>query len=308
LRQTLKTTLKFTAFLCFGLFLLYVVYSYVNSFYQSHCQTEGIAIADCSLTSRIYNDFINANFLWVFVALVCFMASNLFRAIRWGLLLEPVDHKPKLYNSFWGVMLGYFANLGLPRMGEFIRSGIMSKYEQIPYEKVIATVVNSRIIDLVFLGITTLIAMIWEYDKIYEFFLYVGDKYGFASIYILAGIALVGIILFVLILKSPPSSNKLVGKIQELASNFMEGLLSIRQIKNPLIFIGYSSLIWIMYVLMTYFGFWAYTPTENISFSAGLVVFVIGALGFVIPSSGGMGTYHALTILALSFAIFILAT
>jgi len=60
-------------------------------------------------------------------------------------------------------------------------------------------------------------------------------------------------------------------------------------------------MIWVMYVLMTYFGFWAYVPVADISFSAGLVVFVIGALGFVVPSSGGMGTYHALTILALSF-------
>lgn len=278
-----------------------MVFGYVNGFYQEHCLTEGISQSDCSLTSRIYDDFVNANFIWIFAALICFMVSNLFRAVQWSLLLEPIDHKPKFYNSFWGVMLGYFANLGLPRMGEFIRSGTMSRYEDIAYEKVIASVVNSRIIDLVLLGLTTILAMILEYEKVYNFYLYVGDKYGFSSIYIIGLSGLIGLAIFILILSTHLSNNKIIQKVQVLALSFKDGLLSIFKVKDPFQLIGCSILIWVMYVLMTYFGFWAYGPTSEISFSAGLVVFVIGAFGFVIPSSGGMGTYHALTIIALSF-------
>ena len=238
-------------------------------FYQEHCLTEGISQSDCSLTSRIYDDFVNANFIWIFAALICFMVSNLFRAVQWSLLLEPIDHKPKFYNSFWGVMLGYFANLGLPRMGEFIRSGTMSRYENIAYEKVIASVVNSRIIDLVLLGLTTVLAMILEYEKVYNFYLYVGDKYGFSSIYILGLIGLIGLAIFILILSTPLSNNKIIQKVQLLALSFKDGLLSIFKVKDPFQLIGCSILIWVMYVLMTYFGFWAYGPTSEISFSAG---------------------------------------
>ena len=289
------------AFLGFGILLLYLVYTYVNGFYQEHCQTTGVAPADCNLWSRIYNDFVGADFRWIFVSLICLMSSNVLRALQWSMLLEPVHHKPKFYNSFWGVMLGYFANLGLPRMGEFVRSGAMSRYEQIPYEKVLATVVNSRILDLCFLGLTTLVAMTMEWEKLLEFYEYVASNYGFQSIYFALALLGVAFLAFVWILKLPPSQNVWIAKFQKLIASFNLGLLSILKIKQPFKLLSITGLIWVLYILMTYFGFSAYGPTADIQFSAGLVVFVVGALGFVIPSSGGMGTYHALTIIALSF-------
>ena len=45
---------------------------------------------------------------------------------------------------------------------------------------------------------------------------------------------------------------------------------------------------------MTYVVFFSYEPTADLSPMAGLVVFVFGALGMVIPSPGGAGTYHYL--------------
>jgi uncharacterized membrane protein YbhN (UPF0104 family) len=45
---------------------------------------------------------------------------------------------------------------------------------------------------------------------------------------------------------------------------------------------------------MTYVVFFSYEPTASLSPSAGLVVFVFGALGMVIPSPGGAGSYHYL--------------
>lgn len=277
-----------------------MVYGYVNGFYQAHCATEGIAQEDCSLTNRIYQDFINANFIWVLASFMCYMVSNFARAFQWSILLEPISHKPKFYNSFWGVMVGYFANLGLPRMGEFVRAGMMSRYENIPFEKVMATVVNSRILDLIFLVITTIIASILEYDKLNEFFQYVGTEYGHSSIYILAIAALIMIGALVLIIKAPLSQIAIVRKIQEVAASFKDGLVSITQVKHPWQLLGHTATIWVMYVMMTFVGFWAYDPTSGVAFSAGMVVFVIGALGFVIPSSGGLGTYHAMMIIGLS--------
>lgn len=277
-----------------------MVYSYVNGFYQQHCITEGIPEADCSLSNRVYHDFINANFIWVFASLACYMFSNFCRAMQWSILLEPVSHRPKLYNSFGGVMIGYFANLGLPRMGEFIRTGMMSRYENIPYERVMATVVNSRVLDMLFLVLTTLIAMTMEFDTLSEFFTYVGDEYGYTSIYIIGVAGITGLASLVFIVNAPESKIDIINKIQKVAISFKDGLVSIAQVKHPWKLVGYTAAIWVMYVMMTFVGFSAYDPTSEVNFSAGMVVFVIGALGFVIPSSGGIGTYHALTILGLS--------
>ena len=59
-------------------------------------------------------------------------------------------------------------------------------------------------------------------------------------------------------------------------------------------------LIWAMYYVMTVFALQSFAPTTDLPLVVGLVVFVFGALGIVIPSPGGMGTYHALVIAALS--------
>ena len=46
-------------------------------------------------------------------------------------------------------------------------------------------------------------------------------------------------------------------------------------------------------------GFLAFEPTAKLGLDAALVVFTFGSLGIVIPSPGGMGTYHFLVIEAL---------
>jgi uncharacterized membrane protein YbhN (UPF0104 family) len=51
---------------------------------------------------------------------------------------------------------------------------------------------------------------------------------------------------------------------------------------------------------MTLFALKSFAPTADLQPIVALVIFVFGSLGIVIPSPGGMGTYHALVIAALS--------
>lgn len=55
-----------------------------------------------------------------------------------------------------------------------------------------------------------------------------------------------------------------------------------------------------MYFAMTYLSFFAFGPTAHLAPIAGLIVFVFGGWGIVIPSPGGMGTYHYLAQVALA--------
>ena len=45
---------------------------------------------------------------------------------------------------------------------------------------------------------------------------------------------------------------------------------------------------------MLYVAFFSFEPTAVLGPEAGLVVFVLGTLGIVFPSPGGMGSYHYL--------------
>lgn len=69
-------------------------------------------------------------------------------------------------NSFMGVMIGYFANMAIPRMGEFTRCGVVSKYENVPFSKLLGTVVTERVFDMIMLLLLTLIVVVSQFKQV----------------------------------------------------------------------------------------------------------------------------------------------
>jgi hypothetical protein len=90
-------------------------------------------------------------------------------------------------------------------------------------------------------------------------------------------------------------------RMVKVAQGFAQGLKTIGKVEHPWLFILHSINIWLMYYLMCYFCFWAFAPTAHLTPIAALTVYVFGAWGMVVPSPGGMGTYHFLSQLALGF-------
>ena len=72
------------------------------------------------------------------------------------------------------------------------------------------------------------------------------------------------------------------------------------KLKNPALFLLYSGGIWLMFYLQCLFNLIAFPPTASLGAGAALMIFVFGTLGMVIPSPGGMGTFHALAIAGLA--------
>ena len=106
----------------------------------------------------IYNSFLTANYWWLLLSIFFGIISHYSRAIRWKILLEPMGYKPSTRNTFMAVMIGYFANLALPRLAEVTRCGVLTRYEKIPFSKSFGTVITERGIDLITL-ILVFIAM-----------------------------------------------------------------------------------------------------------------------------------------------------
>ena len=260
----------------------------------------GIPSEDCSLLEKIQNDFASTNYLWIAVIVFSFMISNVFRALRWQMLLEPIGAKVRFSNAFMATMIGYFANLGLPRMGEVIKAGLLSKYENVEIEKVFGTVVTDRIMDLILFGVMIFLALAVEYDTLWGFLsneMSLGDKFGFifdhplmlilGTIIILAGVV-------VLFKSEKVKSSRLAIKAKKLISGFFEGVMSIFKLKNPWLFIFYSVGIWALYFTMTFTCFYAFEPTAHLGPREGLLVFVFGTLGILVPTPGGLGAYQYL--------------
>lgn len=306
MKKHLATFLKFTIFLTIGLTILYLVYQRQETAYQAECALQNIPEADCSLIQKIIDDFKGANFFWIFVVLVAFVISNLSRATRWHMLLKPLGYKPRFRNSFFCIILGYFANLGLPRIGEVVRAATFSKYENIPVEKAMGTIVVDRAVDLLSLLVALGLVFLFGFDTIWGYLsenmgggenekrLWESSWFqGFAIVVLIAGVILY-------IYRKKVRASAFFTKVVKILRGFGEGILSIKKLDKPWWFIFHSINIWFMYYLMTYLCFFAYGPTAGLSPMAGLMVFVFGAFGIVIPSPGGMGTFHFLAIQALA--------
>lgn len=230
------------------------------------------------------------------------MFSNIFRALRWNQMLEPLGYKPRLFNSLGALIVGYFTNLAFPRIGEIIKTGTISKYENIPFETTIGTVVVDRLLDILALLFVIGLALILSFTTFKDYFAENFVLPSWFSWQLLLGLAVGGMTSLYFLNKTLISGefeNGFLKKLQSFSLGFKDGILSLTKVKNLPLLIGYTFGIWLMYYLMTYLCFFAFEPVAHLTAKAGLVVFVFGTLGMVFPSPGGLGSYQALIIQAL---------
>ena len=102
LKKYLLPTLKFLIFLGLGVLLSWLA-------------VRGLKEED---KAQIYRSIFEANYTWIALSMIVGIFAHVSRAIRWKMLLTPLGFKPKLSNAFHAVMIGYLANLALPRLGE----------------------------------------------------------------------------------------------------------------------------------------------------------------------------------------------
>lgn len=299
-----KKILQFLLFLGIGVGIMSWVFSSQNKAFQAQCRLDGVPADQCSLTDKLLHDFSTVNLWWILAVLLAFTVSNIFRALRWQMLLAPMGYRVGFANALLTILLGYFANLFLPRMGEVIRAGSLSKYEKIPLEKVMGTLVVDRLMDFLCLGGVVGLAFLFEGDTLWAFISQrkAGESEGLWQNPLVLGFLALSVLgaLLVYLLWERLAQIALFQKVGKLLKGFLDGLKSVLKLKNPGLFIAYSVGIWVMFYLQCWLNLMAFPPTAHLGPSAALMVFVFGTLGFVIPSPGGMGTFHALCIAGLA--------
>jgi glycosyltransferase 2 family protein len=304
---TLKKILQFFFFLGIGSFILWMVFRSQNTAFQEQCRLDGVPTDQCSLWDKLMTDFSSVNLWWIVAVLTAFTVSNLFRAARWQMLLAPMGYEVKLSNSLLTILLGYFANLGFPRMGEVVRAGSLAKYEKIPLEKVMGTLVIDRLMDVVCLAVVVGLAFLIEGTTLLQFMNKNQNSTGAASggllqnpiIQTILGAGFLGLIV-VFIFRKKLLQLPIFQKVIGMLAGFLDGFKSVFKLKKPSLFLCYSAGIWAMFYLQCLFNLWAFPPTAQLTAGAALMIFVFGTLGFIIPSPGGMGTFHALAIAGLA--------
>lgn len=292
---------KIALFFGVGFILLYLVYKNQDTAYQAECALKNIPVEDCSLIAKIIEDVSHAHFFWVLITMAIFMMTNVLRALRWKMMFLALGYKPRFYNLFGTIMVNYLANLGIPRSGEVIRAGLLSQYEDIPMEKVLGTIFTDRIFDVLMLIIVLGLSLLLGGQ---DFIHYLDVNVAFSeklrvitSNPILSwGLVIIGFITFLFLWdrRSRLKSSKLGTKIYSIFSGFLSGVRSVKNVSSISLFLLYTLAIWVLYYLMLYLAFFSFDPTSHLCPREALIVFVFGSLGILIPTPGGMGSYHFL--------------
>lgn len=284
MRPVYKNTIKFFLFLGVSAFLFWLVYRDQNWEELLKVLREDV------------------NYTWIGVACIMGIASHISRAMRWQLLTESMGYKIRFWNSFMGVMIGYFANLAIPRMGEFTRCGVVNKYEKVPFSNLLGTVVTERVIDMLILFSLTLIVIVTQFKQLGIFLdnnpeikeKLEGMFHSAWMLLIVLGFGIVLMLVWKFYLKS-----RLQGRIRSFFHGLKEGLLTIRDVKKKWLFVFHSLFIWLMYFLMFYVCFFCFEFTSHLSMLVGLTIFVLASYGMVAPVQGGIGAWHFMVIAAL---------
>jgi uncharacterized protein (TIRG00374 family) len=225
------------------------------------------------------------------------VGSHYIRALRWRLLMEPMGYKPDKANTFFAVMIGYLANQAFPRLGEVLKCTLLSRYEKIPADKLVGTIILERLIDaiclLVVFAITLLIQPGLYSQIIATVFKANGAKetpnipgYVVAIIIIVAIAIIIGLWMFF----KKKNFRDLGLALRKIGSRVWLGLGTIRQLKKRGSFLLLTLILWILYLSGGYIGFHALHETENYGLKEAFTVLSAGSIGMIV-TPGGIGAY-----------------
>ena len=126
------------------------------------------------------------NWGWMLFSLVFGVTAQLFRGIRWKQTLAPMNEHPRTSDCIHAVFISYASSLIIPRSGELVRCGILSRYDRTPFLKSFGTVVTERIIDSMLILTITVVVILSQLPVFLSFFDKTGTSidrflYGFTS-------------------------------------------------------------------------------------------------------------------------------
>ena len=238
------------------------------------------------------------------VALLCaFLAgavSNYIRALRNRQLLEPLGYNTRRSMVFYSVMVCYLANYVFPRLGEVLRCSFLQRYEKVPFEKSLGTVVTERAVDFILMVLIIVTALLLNTGlldtlsiggvTLRETISGKASSAAHSHTLLIVGITAVVFIGVAILTRKWWSKVRFFVKIKDFFVGIWQGLISIKDVKHPWLFVFYSLFIWVLWILETVFCFQAFDFLSGYTFVMMFSVFAMGNFGFII-GPGGIGVY-----------------
>ena len=254
---------------------------------------------------------------WGFVLLSMAAGALAFwlRALRWRRLLMPIDDKITRTTAFNGINIGNISNFVFPRIGEFIRCGVITRHSvpadisnptvrKASYDKVLGTVVLERSWELLVMLMMLAVVIVGGFERFGSFFveqiwLPISAGLDFSIWWIVAAVAGAGCF-FIYFVWRNKDSNAICSRIYGILKGILQGFSSCMKMEKKWLFFAYTALIWMTYWFMAASTMWAAPFLEDLNMIDALFLSLVGGLGFAVPVPGGIGAFHFIIGLALS--------
>ena len=276
----LNTLIKFLFFLFLGLFLIWIT-------------TKSLTKQEID---NVKNQIFEADFYIIIPSILIILLSHFARALRWRMMIIPLNYKPSLWNVFLSVLIGFFFNLIFPRLGELMKCTLLGKHEKIPVDKLVGTMVAERIIDVFCLLLVIAITILSQYERVgnyakeivFSFYSNIKNdvKYTIA--------ALLGLLFFIILIYfiyKRFKQSKAIKKIKSIIKGILIGVSSIKKIEKKGLFIAYTISIWFLYLYCIKIGFLAINEISTLGWIPSITILTFGSFA-MIATQGGIGAYQ----------------
>ena len=287
--EKVKKIIQLIIFLSIGVFFIWLS---IKNLTSSDIQS----IKESALQVREGNS-------WIFLLLsaIFILVAHYFRAVRSVILIEPLNYKVRNSISFYAVLVCYFSNLAIPRIGEVLRCTFLQRYEKVPFQKSFGTIVTERAIDMLIFLLLFIVAIFVNQNALSDMIIdrengitlgaslqnkFLGLIYNHYIYFIL--IALIILVAVICFTKKKWSKISFFIKIKNFMIGIWQGLISIKDLKRPFAFVLHTILIWISFFLSTYLCFFAFDFLAPLGPVAAFSVLAFGTLGFIV-AQGGLG-------------------
>ena len=258
-----------------------------------------------------WNDFISGlkGCRWGFVILSMVAGSFAFwlRGIRWRRLLLPIDESITHMTTFNGINIGNISNFVFPRIGEFVRCGVITRrsqpvdpahpeHKKASYEKVLGTVVLERSWELLVMLMLLGVVVVGGFRRFGSFFVEkiwmpMTEKFDFSLWWVVAIMAVAGAGLIYAFWRFR-NTNPFFAKVWGIFRGIFQGFASCLKMEQKWLFFAYTAFIWMTYWFMAASTVWAAPFLDGLDLIDALFLSLVGGLGFAVPVPGGIGAFH----------------
>ena len=232
---------------------------------------------------------------WMLLSLPFGVLAEALRGYRWKLAIDPLGVRTRNHVCVNAIFLSYGSSLVVPRVGEFLRCGVLKRYDNVPFARAMGTVVTERCIDVIIILVLSAVTVLLQipvfarivsetgmsFDGIFGKFTATG------YVVTIACILLIGLMTWWVSRKL-----NLFSRIRTILKDLKDGLFSIRYIRQRGLFLLYSVGIWVAYFLHFYLTFFCFDYTARLGFQVALVAFVVGTFAVLVPTPNGAGPWH----------------